>query len=632
MRTSAHTSTNRLIALTFLVLTVALVVVFSLFNTITSSEVSEKTSEMLSSEAQQQALYVETVLDGQFRTLESVAAHMGATQLDDTAEFAALANAMKIGENFARLIVSDPEGNCFTSDGDTTHISHQQYFKDALAGNRTVSEPLASSLQKDYVYVMLMVPIKSPEGEIRGTLGGSYTASYFESLFLDNESNSIDSALLVDDEGTVIASRSADGANRNGLNLFSNGFSTKFLDGNSLDTMHAAMQEGAVLTTLAKNREGEEIYTTQVPFGYNGWTLLTSVDRSKVDDYYAFIKQNMAWVNAAVTCAFLISLAFLLIILMRDRKRLREDNRLIQEEKMALMLSEERYRLIARDSEVIVFEINTVDESITFSENFEKRFNRKPSYQSFFDGGKVHPDDRELFRQAIAKLDEAKGHVSERLRFCDADGGSTWYSLILSPIFDDGGALVRILGKLTDIDATVRAMELLEIKAQTDSATGLYDKQATQTLIDQALEQDDSDDRGVQALAIVDIDNLKTINDTQGHLQGDRAIAAVADSLKRNFRDTDIVGRIGGDEFMVLIKGLEGQDQAQAVVSSFMDRSANLVIGEHDDIPLRCSVGVAVTQPDDTFEALYKRADAALYRVKKSGKRGFAFWNGESAS
>lgn len=107
--------------------------------------------------------------------------------------------------------------------------------------------------------------------------------------------------------------------------------------------------------------------------------------------------------------------------------------------------------------------------------------------------------------------------MTRNIRFCNRDGVYIWFSVLTSIFADDRGRVVRILGKMMDIDESMREKEALRLRAQTDSMTGLYNKMATEELVTHALRKyKDS----VCALLIVDMDNLKRINDTLGHTQG----------------------------------------------------------------------------------------------------------------
>jgi len=133
----------------------------------------------------------------------------------------------------------------------------------------------------------------------------------------------------------------------------------------------------------------------------------------------------------------------------------------------------------------------------------------------------------------------------------------------------------------------------------------------------------------VHALLVLDLDDLKGINDKCGHVEGDRAIKEITSLIRRHFRSSDVAGRIGGDE----VHGGSSRDikdevQLDAMVSALVRRLGRIVVGEDGSCRLSVSIGAVLTAPgaQEGFQSLYKRADAALYHVKRKGKNGFALY------
>lgn len=154
--------------------------------------------------------------------------------------------------------------------------------------------------------------------------------------------------------------------------------------------------------------------------------------------------------------------------------------------------------------------------------------------------------------------------------------------------------------------------------ALTDPLTGLYNRRAMDQHLG-ALWADSGD--GPFALLVLDIDYLKRINDTHGHLSGDTAIRKVAATLHRCIRAGDSAFRFGGEEFMVLLPDttLEG---AISVAESIRDRieSHNRTLSREWRVPLTVSLGVASRKDDDDPFSLFERADRALYQAKHAGR------------
>ena len=158
-------------------------------------------------------------------------------------------------------------------------------------------------------------------------------------------------------------------------------------------------------------------------------------------------------------------------------------------------------------------------------------------------------------------------------------------------------------------------------RSERDGMTGLYNKETTERRIVRALRRYRSN---TAFLMLVDVDDLKGINDRLGHSEGDRAIRACAQALREQFDKADIVGRIGGDEFMVLMRKGTNDAEAMDACECMMQRLHTRRIGKDDAYKLHVSIGVGSAAGGDlSFSALYKRADEALYRVKRGQKDGF---------
>lgn len=176
---------------------------------------------------------------------------------------------------------------------------------------------------------------------------------------------------------------------------------------------------------------------------------------------------------------------------------------------------------------------------------------------------------------------------------------------------------IRMISYRQNIDEEkARELQLLE-QSQRDLLTELYNKGTTEKNIIEALNNIENGNK--YALLLFDIDNFKTVNDVFGHPFGDTVISEFAAELKGSFHDSDIIGRIGGDEFAVLIVDFIDVDMLGDKLKRFCAKILKKNFGK--DMQLSCSIGAAI-YPDhaDSYAELYEKADKALYCAKAKGK------------
>ncbi len=176
------------------------------------------------------------------------------------------------------------------------------------------------------------------------------------------------------------------------------------------------------------------------------------------------------------------------------------------------------------------------------------------------------------------------------------------------------GAITCVL----DMTDSARARQELERRATFDTLTQVHNRSSILATLQQELEREDSPQTGV---VYVDLDKFKPVNDELGHAAGDELLVLVAERLKIASRDSDVIGRLGGDEFLIVLRELPSADIAMQVA----DRIGMTLCGSFDlsggTADLRVSIGVACGEPGALHaEDLVRKADAAMYRSKRAGK------------
>lgn len=293
--------------------------------------------------------------------------------------------------------------------------------------------------------------------------------------------------------------------------------------------------------------------------------------------------------------------------------------------KAQLEWNESRYNAILKDSEDIVFELDPVTRSCYFGERGSGYFGDCMTFDTFINARIVHPEDRERYFEMLRRLLEYGENAGGEIRLINRDGEAVWFAMHIISLMDSDGRKKRVVGRLTNIDAQKRKEEILKFKSQIDVMTGLYNRAATEANITRALKICGNG----CAMLLADMDNLKEINDSLGHAEGDEAIRRFAGVLKKHFSACgDIIGRTGGDEFMVFFSSSAGSDNLADILSRLFFELNSIRVGGDDGCKLSVSVGVApCTETCKSFQRLYRMADAALYRVKKSRKNGYAFYD-----
>jgi diguanylate cyclase (GGDEF)-like protein len=222
----------------------------------------------------------------------------------------------------------------------------------------------------------------------------------------------------------------------------------------------------------------------------------------------------------------------------------------------------------------------------------------------------IHTTVDEIKKVVIRKIQNIKEAVSEKKR----------EDLKRARIARENMKLLR--ERIAEADRNAREMskqaEELKMVAMKDGLTGLYNRNAFDIRIANALEKAQETGESI-TLILLDVDRFKEINDTFGHVSGDKILEKVGQSLRETFRERDFIVRYGGDEFLVLIERLT-EELASQRVSSFRRNLAKRRFVSHKKgkITISVSAGIAVARSGDTPESILDRADKAMYSEKQT--------------
>ncbi len=279
----------------------------------------------------------------------------------------------------------------------------------------------------------------------------------------------------------------------------------------------------------------------------------------------------------------------------------------------------DRYKHIFEASDKILYEYDWNKRQLRTTPQFFEKFayilpEGKQEYYPI-DESLIHPEDMELFDAMHLKLQMGERAAEALVRIKNAQDHWIWCQLRQNIWMDKEDNTTKAIGEIRNVDEETRSMQKLREDVQRDAFTGLFNKTATAELIQRELILEGTD-RGF--LCIIDVDNFKQVNDTLGHARGDAVIKNLASGLARIFRSDDIVGRIGGDEYLVYIKNMPNMGTLLVKLDSVLSFFKQTLKDEQNEVRISSSIGIALFPKDGTsYQELYQHADRALYRSKK---------------
>ncbi len=455
--------------------------------------------------------------------------------------------------------------------------------------------------------------------QIAGVLVSFFDEEFFNNLLFPGTLDKKGCTYIADQYGNIIF-HSEDCEHSEQFKEVIQNLSTGWsLDGESGVKLRGDIK-GSVSDTIEYFHGQEGIYISYVPIDFHGWYLVTLTGTTVAEAQSKSIYDEI--IPAFIYILIIIMTVAGYFFYMRNQRFKRLERKMHIES-----INDESYRMIMEQTDDIIFEYDTMDKTYFHTANFRKNFGYEPTKTGFLGSLEfdyVHPDDVVRFAELYERMKMDRNLAEAEVRIIDSEGEYLWTRIYMLGVFDQEGRLARVIGKIVNIDEKKKELQYLKEMAVMDSATGVYNKQTTEDMIKAFITVEGK--HGKHAMLVIDIDDFKGINDDHGHRVGDAVISALGAELNHIFRATDIKGRIGGDEFMILMKDIEGIDlilsKAEAIGQIFKNREFD----ENKGIVVSASIGIAIYDKDgSTYEELYEAADRALYNCKNFQKGTFAF-------
>ena len=301
-----------------------------------------------------------------------------------------------------------------------------------------------------------------------------------------------------------------------------------------------------------------------------------------------------------------------------DRHRIEEHERL-----MAQVIENTREGVIITDQDHVIVEVNPAFTNLT-GYSAEEAIGRRPA---FLQSGQ---HDRHFFRRMWSAL-EQQGHWQGEI-WNRRKNGETYPELLsISRVTDRDGNITHYVGLFLDISRQKENESKLEYLANHDALTGLPNRAQLISRMQHLLTlAEQHGDQGA-AVLMVDLDRFKDVNDSLGHAAGDQLLIKVADRLTRAFPQADMVARLSGDEFAMVMTGLADDSEVGRIAEQLVD-----ALGDPWELPngqqvrVMASVGISLyPRFANTAHALLQQADTALYRAKEEGRGTFRYFSDE---
>lgn len=330
------------------------------------------------------------------------------------------------------------------------------------------------------------------------------------------------------------------------------------------------------------------------------------------------VRRQRTWSDEDRTLLTLVGNAFTGVL---ERKRALD----------GLLASEARYRSVVESVKEVIFQLDEagrwtfLNKSWASLTGYRLEDSLGRAFLSY-----VHPDDREqhgeVFEQVLSGELVTCVHAA---RYRCAGGGFRWLELSARPILDACGKPVGLSGTLDDITRQKEHESRLEHIAHYDALTGLPNRVLLNDRMQRGMAQ--ARRRGQQlALAWIDLDGFKAINDTLGHQAGDQLLVVVAARMKAALREGDSIARLGGDEFVAVLLDLPDTESCVLLTQRLLNAVSQSVTIAGREVKVSASIGLTrYPQPDELdADQLLRQADLAMYQAKLAGKNRYHIFDG----
>lgn len=354
----------------------------------------------------------------------------------------------------------------------------------------------------------------------------------------------------------------------------------------------------------------------------NNWCVVSVIDFSEISEAVDYMLNHNTYIMI-LKIIMVLSLLFLLILYYSqlERKRIKESNEKLLLNEKILLIAAEKSGFVIMNYTIESKELRFINRQLGDMEFPKQVQNLSEVFMKYF------PENQGLSRkleEIFESMQRDKGEREFLVSFMK-NGKMTYLRIQLMTPADEKGNIRQCIGIMEDYTENQKIRD----KAGRDPLTGLYNRDSSREKIEILRKTFEQKPGIVHAYIILDIDNFKSLNDILGHQSGDRALQDIAEIMLQHFRSYDVVGRLGGDEFIVFLKNIP-REVVRCNISSLLKKLNRVYEKDGKSVEITASAGIAlISDADIEFHEMYRRADEALYQVKKEGKNGFKIYEKE---
>lgn len=471
----------------------------------------------------------------------------------------------------------------------------------------TVLSDIRYSRRKSGYFFGYAVPVKNGQ-ELKGALRCIVDAAKLMETKQTMTQNSLIASYVVNRDGKLVYSKIVDGeieADARGQ-IFYEDMSQNV---QKLNRGYFEILQQHNNTQMIAKDKGLMTFVSGTPLGLNDWYIVNVSRACGLLERTRIIMRNTIESNLILMGITLVFGVAVYLIYSTQRKR--------------ISFESERYQLLSEFSDTVLMQYYYKVDTLVFTSNVQERFDVEALEKSGYLKEnrpvlKMSDEDWALVRELLEHPVPGTEIKTVKFRAMDKRGDSPiWCYLQLRFVFDKSEAVAAI-GKITDISKQKLIEEELVKQAQIDGLTGICNKETAENRIADLVEA-----RRTGYLFIMDVDNFKKINDTYGHVKGDETLVYLGSILREVFRKADVVGRIGGDEFVAFVSG-EGISEALIAERAKLILERMRSFRKDGGIEVTLSIGIASCPKNgQTYEELYIAADKAMYYAKRRGKNQY---------